>query len=136
MNAKSLVVLNKTKELESVNEQLTAFHYKFSHKDLLLLREWQTAACQKYQMFDFSSDIISMIIIKVSSSPYLNQASLLLACKDFIFLFYACRKNETKLMYDEELIEKIYQLYLQNNGVIDKALMKEAIKSVKRFNND
>jgi len=136
MNVKSSIILNKSEALETINEQLIAYHYQFSQEDLLALRKWQTIACQKHQMFDFSSDIISMIIIKMSSSPYLNQASLLQACKDFIFLFYACRKHEIKLMYDEELIELIFNLYLINNGVIDKVLMQNAIKSVQRFNND
>ena len=136
MKTRSLVFINKTKDLGCLNEQLTGYHYAFSKKELSLLKEWQTSACQKYQMFDFSSEIIKLIILKLSMSPYLNQASFLMACKDFIYLFYACRKNEVKLIYDDELVERLYQLYLQNNGVIDKTLMQKAIKSVKRNNND
>lgn len=125
---KYFVVKNKNDKqdylaIQDLNYELQEYGLKLSEEDLKELREIQRLTTRKYKLVDLDEKIIFTISSTIMKSPYVRPDNYLSLIKDFIDAYYACRSRFIANRYDDEVIELMFQCYLQNYGEIDIQLI-------------
>lgn len=116
-------------QIKETNYELRAYGLFLSEEDILYLKEQQKIAYELSHMIDVSYDIIFTIANTFKASPYIRYDSFKELIKDVLFLYYAYRRKTKYELYDDQVIELMYEAYLQCNGSINKDLLEHIIKT-------
>lgn len=94
------------------------------------LIQTQKQACKQYEMIEFETRPIHLIITTFMYSPYLTQDRFLIVLKNAVYTYYAIQSKKTLCCYDDEVIQIIYRVYLDHHGIFDTAIVHEVLKQM------
>lgn len=123
-------------QADELNERLSEFGYELKNEDIRALLNEQKLACQIHGLIDFDTKIIMDVADIIKASPYLNRYKYLDGVKAFIQCYYACRAHISASVYDDELAELIYKIYLKHHGVFDRKVILDVLKANQEQKNE
>lgn len=111
----------------ATNQILLKRGLQLDAEDLTTLLETQKRACAKYDMMEFDTHPIHQLASLFMYSPYITQDRFCSVICDALYTYYAIQQKNTNSCYDDEVVDALYQTYLQHKGVFTSTMLLQVL---------